>query len=245
MMTLNEVREKCLTKEKKAALKRDILCYYLVRPFCDMMTIPCVKLKISATAVTKVSIILIIASFILFVLSHNTLGFIISWILFFFWNILDNVDGNIARYTHTASPIGELWDAAGGYIAMFTFSLGMGISAFHDTNLLFQNLIPSYYYIIFGATSGFLLLFPRIILQKKNNLLGKESVESIKNKSNFGFVKTVALNISSINGLASFLFLAGILTHTLNILTVAYLLFDLLFAFISLMQLFKNPKVEQ
>lgn len=241
-MTLNEVREKCLTKEKKAALKRDVLCYYLVRPFCDMMTIPCVKLGISATMVTKISIVPIVASLVMFTVSQNTLGFVISWILFFLWNILDNVDGNIARYTNTTSAMGELWDATGGYIAMFTFSLGMGISACRDINLFFQDLLPPYYYIIFGAVSGFLLLFPRLILQKKNNLLGKESIQSIKDKSNFGFVKTIALNISSINGFASFVFLAGILTHLLNILVVAYLLFDLLFALISLGQLLKDKK---
>ena len=42
---------------------------------------------------------------------------IISWILFFMWNLLDGVDGNVARYRRQFSKMGSVYDAMAGYIA--------------------------------------------------------------------------------------------------------------------------------
>ena len=226
-MKVKEFRAKCITPEKRAALKKDIICYYIVRPVCDVLSMLFIKMKISATAVTKISLFPVLLSLISFSVFQNTIGFVIGWVFLLLWNIFDNIDGNIARWTATTSKSGELWDASVGYLAMFVNYFGMGIVAAKDNNIFFNEIIPSYQFLLLGAISGFCFIYPRLVMQKKSNLYGSEVVKEVKDKSNFGIIKVIALNISSINGLALLLFLVGILTHTLNILTVAYFLFNL------------------
>jgi len=63
----------------------------------------------------------------------TTMGWkIVGWLGFFLWAILDCVDGNIARCKDQCSNRGELWDAAGGYLALSLIFFSSGISGFYD-----------------------------------------------------------------------------------------------------------------
>lgn len=236
MITWKELRVKSMPPEKEASAKKDWIAHYVLRPVSDIMTLPCLSWNITATAVTKFSLIPVLFALFAGVFGDGTLWFVIAWFGLFFWNLLDGVDGNIARYTDTCSLYGSLWDAAVGYLAMFVHFFIMGIMAYKadGTTLFLNSMIPAYAYIIMGALAGLSMIFPRLITQKKQTLFNEEAVQGVKQRSDFGCAKTLVLNLMSINGVGQVLFLIAILTGLLNICMFCYFALNTLFALVSL-----------
>lgn len=217
-----ELRKKTLPEDKKEEVKTDIIAYYIIRPLGDIFTYPFLKMKISATTVTKISAIFAILMYIVFLAGSSTLGYLIAILLLFIWDILDAVDGNIARFTDTCSPRGGLWDATVGWVATYFFFSAMGIVAFKENSIFKFEFIPQYIYIICGFLSGMGLIFPRLVMHKKAGLFGSENIKKDKDRKNYGIIKKVIFNITSVNGLAMIFFVISIYTKTSNICTLIY-----------------------
>lgn len=236
MITRKELRVKSMPPEKEAGAKKDVVSHYLVRPISDIMTLPCLSLHISATAVTKFSLLPILFALVVAVFADGTAWFCVVWSAIFLWNLLDGVDGNIARYTDTCSPYGGLWDAAVGYLAMFVNYFSMGIMSFKAESYarFLGGVIPDYGYIIMGSLAGVALVLPRLVMQKKLTLFGTESANDLKQRENFGLLKMLVFNFVSINGLGAVLFLIAIATDLLNICTLCYFVLNSLLAVASM-----------
>lgn len=218
-----ELRKKTLPEDKKEEVKTDLIAYYIIRPLGDIFTWPCLKLKISATTVTKISLLFIILMYIFFVFGTNSTWYLIAIICLFIWDVLDAVDGNIARYTDTCSPKGGLWDATVGWIAIYVFFSAMGILAYRENSLIELSFIPKYMYIVMGDLAALGLIFPRLVMHKKAGLVGKEGIKEEKDRTNYGILKKIVFNLTSINGFAMIFFIAAIITNTCNILVPVYL----------------------
>ena len=147
MMTFEELHKKTLPEHKKTAVKIDFVSYYLWRPICDFLSIMLIG-KIRATTVTIISFYASIISFICFSLGLGMESALIGYFFLWVWNILDGVDGNIARYTDTCSKSGDLWDAVAGYAAMIVFYLGAGLVAAHEKSLYNFLFIKSEDYVL-------------------------------------------------------------------------------------------------
>lgn len=240
MITIKELHKKTLPEHKKKAVKRDIISYYLWRPLCDFITIILLDTNISATAITKISFYSCFFSLLTFIAIPNKIGALIAWIFLWIWNILDGVDGNIARYKNTCSKSGDLWDAVAGYLAMFVMYFGMGIVAYNERTLFSINLIQRQYYIVLSGIAAICMIFPRLVAQKKNVVFGSESVKNIKDKTSYGILKSLMLNINSINGLSSLLFLIAIIFNIANIYTIFYSIINFIFATGSMLIIMKN-----
>lgn len=221
-----ELRKKTLPEDKKNEVKTDIIAYYIIRPLGDVFTYPCLKLKISATTVTKFSAIFIILMYITFLLGTSKFYYMLALIFLFIWDILDAVDGNIARFTDTCSPKGGLWDASVGWLAIFFFFSAMGIIAFRENSIIKINFISEYVYIILGFFSGFFLLFPRLVMHKKAGLFGNDKIKADKDRANYGIIKKIVFNITSINGLAIIIFVMSMITNTCNLCMLLYTFFN-------------------
>lgn len=92
--------------------------------------------------------------------------------------------------------MGSVYDAMSGYIAMVLSFFGWGVAAAHNPGL-FQSIVqlPMDFYIILGALSGIFVIFPRFIMHKAITTLGDQgSMKTVKDKSEYGFVKLIALN---------------------------------------------------
>lgn len=226
MNYIKELRKKTLPEDKKKEVKTDIIAYYIIRPIGDLLTYPFLKLKISATTVTKISAIFIILMYAIFLLGNTHSWYLIAILMLFIWDVLDGVDGNIAWYTDTCSPNGGLWDATVGWLAMFFFFSAMGIVAFREQSLIELNFIPKYLYIIIGDLAGFCLIFPRLVMHKKAELFGKEEIKKDKDRANYGLIKKILFNLTSINGLAMIFFIVAIVTNTCNICVLIYLVLN-------------------
>lgn len=236
MIRPRDIKQKTMTPKKKAIAFNDFFAFYVGRPLSYVLTIPFIYIKMQPKTITIISMLFPILGFFFFAFGNSKIIFILGWIMFFIWNLLDGVDGNVARYTDATSKIGSVYDAMSGYMAMFFTFFSTGLGASRSTQGL-QNIIviePSWL-IILGALSGTFMLFPRLIMHKKISVYMNDSiVKGVKDKSGFGIIKIVALNLESVSGGAQVLMLIGIVFNVLNLYTLGYFLFNLLVMIVSL-----------
>lgn len=233
--------EKTMPPEKERSARKCIVGHYLVRPISNIVSIPLIERGIDPTIVTEISGLFIIIAFFSFLFISDSIGFWIGWISLFIWNVLDGVDGNIARYCNKCSMHGELWDAATGWLAIIVFYLGMGLEAFHNPGhvMLFLENIPVYFYIIMGSISALFWIFPRLVMHKKAGMGGTESIRALK-RENYGFIKLIVFNITSINGFAALIFLFAHIFKFNAICVIFYFVISLMSCSASLYFLLKK-----
>lgn len=232
-----DLRDKTMTPEKYASAKQDYFAFYIGRPLSYWLTIPFLKTSITPNQVSYISIIPIFIGFILMTFSESKTTLIIGWLMFFLWNLLDGVDGNLARYRKQFSKDGSAIDAMAGYASMALTFLSIGIAA---SNYDSSNS-ASKYFIILGALSSISLIFPRLVMHKYINTVGEDSSsESVKNKKGFSPLKVLALNLTSITGLPQLFMLISILTTTLDYLTIIYFFINVSIMFASLYSLLRK-----
>lgn len=244
MITPKEIEKKTMSPEKKKSAKNDFFAFYVGRPLSYVLTIPFLYTKISPNDVSLISIVPLIIGFILMCVGRTTGILVIGWGCFFLWNLLDGVDGNIARYKKQFSKMGSVYDAMSGYVAMVLSFFAWGVVAAHNPGL-FQSIVklPLDVYMIFGALSSVLVIFPRFIMHKAITTLGHaNSMDSVKDKSEYGFVKLVALNLTSISGFVQVLMLIAVLFEITDLFTIGYFALNALVMLVSLRSIFKEGK---
>ncbi|VJS04114.1 WciO [Streptococcus pneumoniae] len=231
-----DIERKTMSPAKKAMAKNDYFAFYVGRPLSYLLTVPFVKTNITPNQISYLSIIPLIVGFIIMIFTTDFVVLLLVWFLFFLWNLLDGVDGNLARYREQYSKDGSVVDAMAGYVAMVLTYFGAGIVAAHLTD--------SDIYIILGALSGISLIFPRLVMHKYINTVAQdESVSSIKDKSDFNTIKILALNMTSITGIPQVLLLLTILTNQWVLFTLVYFTINFLLMIFSLYSLFKKENV--
>nr|AAK20687.1 WciO [Streptococcus pneumoniae] len=231
-----DIERKTMSPAKKAMAKNDYFAFYVGRPLSCLLTVPFVKTNITPNQISYLSIIPLIVGFIIMIFTTDFVVLLLAWFLFFLWNLLDGVDGNLARYREQYSKDGSVVDAMAGYVAMVLTYFGAGIVAAH--------LNDSDIYIILGALSGISLIFPRLVMHKYINTVAQdESVSSIKDKSDFNTIKILALNMTSITGIPQVLLLLTILTNQWVLFTLVYFTINFLLMIFSLYSLFKKENV--
>ncbi|MQW39011.1 CDP-alcohol phosphatidyltransferase [Lactococcus hircilactis] len=228
-----------MSPEKRKLAKNDYFAFYVGRPLSYVLTIPFLYTNITPNMVSLISIFPVIIGFIIMSITTSKLAMLLGWLCFFLWNLLDGVDGNIARYKKQFSPMGSVWDAMSGYIAMILSFFAWGVGAAHNTGL-FSSLvnIPSETYIILGALSGIFTIFPRFIMHKAINTIGeKEEISGLKKKDSYGIIKIIALNLISIAGFVQVLMLVAIIFNILDLFTIGYFLLNLIIMLGSLKEI--------
>lgn len=239
-ISISDLHKRTLSKEKKKAVKIDFVSYYLWRPICDFLSTILINTKVEATSVTIFSFWAALLALPSFLFIPGIKGALIGYLLIWLWNISDGIDGNIARYKRTFSKKGDLWDATAGYMAMISFYFGAGIIASSEKSLLLPHLLSGKYYIFLGGVAAISTIFPRLIVQKKSVVYGEKSVESLKGKGNYGFLRKLVMNINSINGLAGILLLLAIIFRVTNIFILFYGTFQFIFACSSIFISMRN-----
>lgn len=239
MITPKQIEEKSMSPEKRKTAKNDFFAFYVGRPISYMFTIPFLYTNISPNTVSILSFIPQIIGLMLFYLAKSTAGLLIGWLMFFLWNMLDGVDGNIARYKEQFSLMGSVYDAASGYMACTLTFFSMGIAAAHFPGIL--TFIDSEIMIIIGALSGIFTMFPRLVMHKaKSTLVGANVGEDLVDREHFSFAKIMALNLKSVSGGAQVLMLVAIVLHISDLYTICYFIFNLLVMLVSLRSIFKE-----
>lgn len=242
MITPKQIEKEAMPPEKRASAKNDYFAFYIGRPITYWLTVPFLYTSLTPNSITVISIIPLIIGLVWSYFSTSTLMFVITWCWFFLWALLDGVDGNVARYRKQFSKLGSVYDALGGYIAMVLAPFACGIMAAHTSRIMDKIVaLPSDVYVILGALSGISLILPRLVMHKMINTVGKESnASSMAKKADFGFVKLVALNITSITGFAQLFMLIAAVTNTMDIYTLFYFIVNVSAMFVSIVKMFQE-----
>ena len=236
MISIKSIGQKTMTEEKKREAKKDIVAFYVGRPLSYILTIPFLKTKMTPNQISILSIVPLIIGTALVTISSNQFVLLLSWLCFFLWNLLDGVDGNVARFKGITSPMGSVIDAMAGYAAMYLSFLTMGIIASDYSQTLF---FTQKTYLILGSLSGVFVLFPRLIMHKAINTVGNKNSEHYKGRKNLGIIEMIALNITSITGFAQIFMLLAILLKLSDLFTLVYFLINLLVMVISIKKIIK------
>ena len=231
-----------MTPEKRAMAKNDIFAFYIGRPLSYALSIPFMYTNISPNAISMISIVPAVFGFLAACYAQSKAGMIASWILFFMWNLLDGVDGNVARYKKQLSKMGSVYDAMAGYIASALMFYAAGIMAAHSNGPLVKGgLISSEALVICGGLVAIVDMLPRLVMHKAvTTLMDKDAVKEVMDKADYGIVQTIALNLRSCAGGAQFLLLVAILFNILDLYTVCYLLFNTAVMVVSLHSVLKD-----
>lgn len=242
MITPKQIEKATMSDEKRKTAKNDYFAFYVGRPLSYVLTIPFLYTNISPNAISIISIIPIIVGFIIMCVGTSKEVLLIGWLMFFLWNLLDGVDGNVARFKKQFSKMGSVYDAMSGYIAMILSFFGWGVAAAHNVSRLSVYIsVPNDIYIILGALSGIFVIFPRFIMHKALTTLGDASaMNSVKDKSKYGITKLIALNLTSIAGFVQVLMFVAIVLNLLDMFTLGYFLLNLLVMLCSLRSIFKK-----
>lgn len=242
MITPKEIEQKTMSQEKKSSAKNDYFAFYVGRPLSYVLTVPFLYTSITPNTVSLVSIVPIIIGFVLMCIGRTQSTLIRGWICFFLWNLLDGVDGNIARYKKQFSKMGSVYDAMSGYVAMVLSFFGWGVAASHNPGL-FQSIVkwPLDTYIILGALSGVFVIFPRFIMHKALTALkDNKAMDSVKDKSRYGVVKIFVLNLTSISGFVQVLMLIAVVFKITDLFTICYFLLNFAVMIVSIRSIFKE-----
>ena len=220
-MTYSEVYNISVPPAKRAEEAKNYFISKFVRPFSIIFTMLLAPLNIHPIAITKISIGCLLIGAAAFACDESMSGQILGWLMFFAWGVLDCVDGNLARYNNMCSPMGELWDTVGGYSALILLNLSAGIGAFYGINR--YDFCEKYYLLIFAGIAAIASIFPRLVTQKKKNLIpDSTSANALLDKSNYDFCKSLMLNVISPLGFMQPLLLLAILVHMLNFYVCFY-----------------------
>lgn len=240
-MTYKELSYLVMPEEKRKSEKYNLWVAYVVRPASILLCLPLIKVRIRPTTITKISVLFVIIGIVLFVVHPQCIiSMLLGWLCFFIWAILDGVDGNLARATNQCSEIGELWDAIGGYFAMFSIYLMAGVLAYHDGNSLFSFCEKWWLLLLGGATSVF-SIFPRLVMHKKEGIIFRNSgkIEQIVNKKEKTLINILSLNLLSASGFFQVIFLISILVHMLNWFVLFYFIANSSMMLISIIKMVK------
>ncbi len=236
MITPAEIAKKSMSVEKKSSAKNDVFAFYVGRNISYILTIPFLYTNISPNTISLISIIPLVIGFVLMYIGITRGVLLTGWMFFFLWNLLDGVDGNVARYKKQFSKMGSVYDAMSGYLSMVLSFFGWGVAAAHNPGFV-QSILqfPLDIYIVLGALSGVFVVFPRLIMHKAITTIGDETaLNKVKNKSSYGLAKLVALNMTSVTGFCQVLMLIAILIKAFDLFTIVYFFLNLLICLVSL-----------
>ncbi len=243
MITPKNIAEKTMTEEKKAAAKNDYFAYYVGRPLSYLLTIPFLYTNISPNMISLLSIIPAVLGFVITIVCESKLMLVIAWGLYFLWNLMDGVDGNVARYKGISSSMGSVYDAMSGYAAMILSYFSMGIIASNNEDVLLSEVCcENEIYIILGALTSIFVIFPRLMMHKIISTVGAQDVQKVQNKSSYGFVKIVALNLISVSGMVQVFMLLAICFDLCGCFTIIYFAINLMIMLASLVSMFREQK---
>ena len=241
MGIIKDIAKKTMTEEKRKYAKNDFFAFYIGRPLSYILTIPFLKLNIKPNTISKISFIPPIIGFILIAFGTQMYVKIIGWIMFFLWNLLDGVDGNVARYKEISSKLGAILDSTSGYIAMILSYFCMGIGCYYG-DFTFLNC-DKVLFVILGGLSSIMVIFPRLIMHKRISTMGKDEVsENVRERSSYNILKVIALNLISIAGFVQVLMLIAIIIRCMDLFTIAYFAINFVICIASTYKLLQDTK---
>lgn len=217
---IKDIKKASMTEEKKKSAKYDLFAFYIGRPLSYVLTVPFVYLGVSPNTVSMISFIPIVAGIILAVFAKTRMTMFYCWLCFFLWNLLDGVDGNLARYLNKSSRLGGIYDAMSGYAATAATFLCWGFAAENTAKYQYVQMLSEYHiYMVLGSLSAIFTLYPRLVMQKTRAEIGGKEGTSIRTGS---VLRIIVFNLTSVSGIIQIFMLVCVLYSCYTTFTIFY-----------------------
>lgn len=228
-ITLKQIKDS-LPSEKN--ISDSLWTRYILRPVSVPVSWVCLRLGLSANAVSYLSALFCIIGGILFG-SGVFLWSVIGALLFNLFAILDCVDGNMARVTNTSGPYGAWADALGGYIAYTVVLISLGVASGPLEVSFFSFSIGSEILVLFGGLGAAANLLMRVIYQNYKNIAPEGSGNARKS---INLEKMLSENLG-ITGILMPLTLISLFFGYLGYITLFYSAFYTIGCLITILKL--------
>lgn len=227
--TYNDIKNS-LTKKKNS--RSSLWVQLWVRKASFSFTYIFINLGWTANMVSVLSWIIIFIASVLFSINSFWCMFIAA-ILTNFWLVLDCVDGNIARVKKVKTFMGDFYDAVAGYGPFAFTTFGLGMAAYHTTNILSPKY--SYIFIIIGAIGAILNTYTRLIHQKyltcyfagKNRIGELDDIDltDTDDKKSFAYIREQIDKNFGVAGLFMPWLFVALFTDTFDVMVTIYTLY--------------------
>lgn len=237
-MKYREIYDICVPEKKRKEERFNIFASAIGRPISIIITKWFINTGVKPTTITKWSIVCCLIGFFILCFSTALSHILIGWLFFFAWNILDGVDGNLARCKKQCSILGDLWDTMGGYIAMILTYFSAGVMAYYNPQMPLY--LDHSIFLILGCATSVISIFPRLMMHKRKSSTLKEDISSsISDKNKFGLSQIIAMNLISPSGFMQIIFLLSMIFRLLNYYIVFYFVINTGIMLISLRKILK------
>jgi phosphatidylglycerophosphate synthase len=227
--SIKELREICQATRENEFLQMSWFSKNCLRKVSIYFTKLFLLMKISANQATFIGLLMGIAAGI-FLTFGSALFWIIGALLLYLFLVFDDVDGEIARYTKTASPRGAFWDATSGWIVwQFTLACAsFGIyNALHEIVALVFGFGAIALLFLYNA----LTLLPYSVLHEKGLL-----PEALKGKPEKSFTGVLRYGQSifghAMQGLTHGILVTSLIDCFLSPFVIAGFLFNFRFLYL-------------
>ena len=165
-------------------------------------------------------------------------GLVAGMVLVFAWQLIDVTDGTMARALKIRDNFGGMVDYSTGMVVAAFLPLALGIGAYltpdHSADLVLGILSietnsPSVLVLIAGAgistISMYMRLINRVLYIRFGNSLTAGQAADGDEANGESVIWGIAKNLETLGGLQAPMFFLGVITGTLEVLLVAYLIF--------------------
>ena len=248
-LTVEDIRSQ-FPKEKKNFEKYNLWVRPIIRPSSYYLTWLFLRLGISANNISYFS--LIIGTIGCILLAFNTYkGMIIGALLINFYDLLDSVDGNMARCTNTCSKYGALLDnVVDTTMSVLLFSCA-GIGVFNHSeqwinlsSVFILTNIDKSVFLFLGCWSSLGYIFPRLLgclfqkLFSENRFIGREDVLGAPSS----FFNVLTVNFYNITGLVLPMLLLAVIFRLLGLFVILFALINTSAFIISVLLLIRKAR---
>lgn len=200
----------------------------IIRKISFPFTFFFINLGFSANAVSCLSIVVAVSACALYLIPE-TWALVLAIVLVNFWLVLDCVDGNIARCLKRKTVFGEFVDDIGGYYVEALVYLAIGVCASHMGGVLFNK--GSEWIIIIGAVSSSINILSRLIYKDYGHFaihadMSMQEEHTVDDKHSLYYIRNRVSKEFGMSGLFMPLTIVCAITHTYDLMTVFYFLFN-------------------
>jgi len=176
-----------------------------------------IKAGFKPNTVTYMSLYASLIAFLIFIFSTSEY-YLLAAIFLNLWNILDAVDGNVARYTGQTSKFGHFLDTVACYYTIALSFLAIGYVAEHTVNRF--DILPEIDYLLLGALASISNILMRLIYQNKKNCF--DELEGLKVEgTKVPFVRKIDIEVG-ISGLFMLIVILSAIFSTYNLMIMFY-----------------------
>ncbi len=236
-ITISNIKRKCVSNQEKVCFQKDnLLDYYVLTRISSYPTWLFLRLGISANQTSAISILTASSGCILLIFGEYWIT-LTGALLVITGILLDNVDGNVARYNNTCSRYGEFLEALNEYIMVGLLFISAGVGLYNQPDPALNSLarltlgvdINRAIYPILGFLSSFFFIFTYLIADRFGLTFSQKPHQFYQPKTSskgdwWTIIYKTGVNLQSTSGLMLPFLLLAVIFEFLSVFVFFYAL---------------------